>query len=243
MNASSFPRRGLPLVLGSLVPVLLILALCADSAEGAAHCSAPDTLRWTSALSMRYHAIQGTALSPDGSLVAYVVREPVMEGEKSEYRSQIWVVPSAGAQPRQYTRGEYSASNPAFSPDGRFLAFTSGRSGKNQVWVMPVDGGEAAQATDAENGVGSFAWAPDGENLAFTMGDPETEEEKAAKSGTSSSRTPPSSTPTFTGSPSPLGVPGSRSPNVSRRAISMSPPSNGLPTAPASSSAMRRIHG
>ena len=39
----------------------------------------------------RYHAILGTALSPDGSLVAYVVREPLMEEEQSEYRSHIWV--------------------------------------------------------------------------------------------------------------------------------------------------------
>jgi len=188
MNVSHSARRSVTLALKVLVAILLFLVLCAGPAQGEPpppHDPSPaapsDTLRWTPALSMQYRIVQGTALSPDGSLVAYVLREPLMEGEKSEYRSHIWVVPSAGGEPRQYTRGEHSASSPAFSPDGRFLAFASGRSGKSQVWVMPVDGGEAAQATDAENGVGSFAWAPDGGSLAFTMTDPETEEEKEAK--------------------------------------------------------------
>jgi len=179
MKCPTCSRRGVPLALAAVLAVLLFLALCAGPVSGTE--PQADSTRWTPALSMRYLAVQGTALSPDGSRVAYVVREPLMEGEKSEYRSQIWVVAAAGGEPRQYTRGEHSASSPSFSPDGRFLAFTSGRSGKSQVWVMPVDGGEAAQATDAENGVGSFSWAPDGRSLAFTMTDPETEEEKAAK--------------------------------------------------------------
>ena len=105
-----------------------------------------------------------------------------MEGEKSEYLSHIWVVPSAGGPPRRFTRGEESATSPSFSPDGRFLAFSSSRSGSNQIWVMPVDGGEAKQVTEHETGVGSFQWAPDGSGFAFTAVDPESEEwEKAEK--------------------------------------------------------------
>jgi dipeptidyl aminopeptidase/acylaminoacyl peptidase len=130
---------------------------------------------------MRYHAVAGTALSPDGSLVAYVLREPIMDGEESEYRSHIWIVPSDGSDARQFTRGDRSATAPSFSPDGRFLAFSSGRSGSNQIWVMPMDGGEARQATDHDGGVGAFEWAPDGRGFAFTAIDPESEEEEAAK--------------------------------------------------------------
>jgi dipeptidyl aminopeptidase/acylaminoacyl peptidase len=136
---------------------------------------------WTPALSMKYHTITGTALSPDGSLAAYVVREPIMEEDESRYLSHIWMVSTSGGGPRQFTRGDQSASSPAFSPDGLFLAFTTGRSGSNQVWVMPVDGGEAKQVTDYDGGIGSFQWAPDGGSFAFTARDPESAEAKAAQ--------------------------------------------------------------
>ncbi len=137
--------------------------------------------RWTPELSMQYKGVGQTALSPDGSLVAYRVREPVMEGEKSEYRSHIWVASTDGATNYQYTQGEASSTNPAFSSDGEYLAFLSARSEKNQVWILRVRGGEAEQVTDAEAGVGSFHWAPDGSRIAYTMRDPETEEERSAR--------------------------------------------------------------
>lgn len=130
---------------------------------------------------MRYRAIQGTALSPDGRLIAYVVRDPVMTSDRSEYLSHIRVAAADRSRSVQFTRGERSATNPRFSPDGRHLAFTSSRSGRNQVWVMPVDGGEAEQVTDADPGVGAFDWSPDGSRIAYVMNDPKTEEEKAAE--------------------------------------------------------------
>lgn len=163
--------RTLPRLVGGAWIALLLLpvSIAAQQAEG-----------WTPELSMRYHAVQGTALSPDGSQVAWVVREPVMEGEKSEYLSHIWVADADGGRARQFTRGEHSASSPAFSPDGRHLAFTTSRSGSNQVWIIPLDGGEAEQLTEADPGVGSFAWSPDGSRVAYTMTDPESDEQKAA---------------------------------------------------------------
>ena len=137
---------------------------------------------WTPELSMKYKSIRGTAISHDGSRIAYVVREPVMEGEKSEYLSQIWVVSSDGKMNYQYTHGEKSASNPSFSHDGKYLAFTSSRTGKkSQIWIMRTQGGEAVKLTDAKSGVSSYRWAPDGQKIAYTMRDPDSKEEEKRK--------------------------------------------------------------
>ncbi len=164
---------------GVLAPAVLAPVALAGQADADAG--------WTPALSMRYRAVGGTAISPDGKRVAVVVREPVMEGEKSEYRSQIWMADPETGDAVQWTRGERSASSPAFSPDGRWLAFTTSRKGPDeegagdQVWVLPMAGGEARQATAADAGVGSYRWSPDGSRIAFLMQDPETPEEKEAK--------------------------------------------------------------
>lgn len=137
--------------------------------------------RWTPELQMRFRAIGQTAMSPDGSLVAYTVRWPEMEGEDSEYRTHIWLASTDGSRRSQFTRGEKTASSPSFSPDGEFLAFTTSRSGDNQVWVMPVSGGEAWQVTQSPTGVGGYQWSPDGSQVAFTARDEESDEEEAAK--------------------------------------------------------------
>ncbi|HSG50075.1 MAG TPA: S9 family peptidase, partial [Longimicrobiales bacterium] len=170
------PRSPLPRVL--LLGVLLAAPLApapvfAQQDEAAA--------AWTPAFSMQFRGIGATAVSPDGSLVAYVVTEPLMEGEQSEYLSHVWVAAADGSWARQFTQGDESASNPSFSPDGTRLLFTSSRSGKNQVWALPLTGGEARQVTDAPEGVGSYAVSPDGSHLAYTMTDPESEEWKTAK--------------------------------------------------------------
>jgi len=164
----------LTLVAGLLTALVIPGSATAQEAAG-------NELVWTSTLSMQYNQVSGTEISPNGDRVAWVVREPLMEGEQSEYLSHIWVADADGSNALQYTRGEKSATSPTFSPDGLSLAFTSGRSGSNEIWMIPLGGGEAWQVTDTESGVGSFEFSPDGRQIAFTMDDPETEEEKTAK--------------------------------------------------------------
>ncbi len=172
-------------------PALVILA----SATQPLTAQDSDELRWTPTKSMEFSVVQQTAVSPDGRRIAYVVRVPLIEGEQSEYLSHIWLVNSDGTGAVQFTRGENSATNPAFSPDGEWLAFTSERDDGNgadeasadedgprsQVWAISVNGGEAFPLTDAEAGVGMYRWSPSGDRIGYLMRDPDTEEEKTRR--------------------------------------------------------------
>ena len=116
------------------------------------------------------------ALSPDGSLVAFTVNET--NWDDNAYETEIFVVPAAGGEPIQLTRGKKSSSAPAWSPDGKWLAFSSDRSDKRQIYLISPRGGEARAITNVEEGVAGFAWSPDGKSIAFTMTDAKTEAHK-----------------------------------------------------------------
>ncbi|BDG03642.1 dipeptidyl-peptidase 5 [Anaeromyxobacter oryzae] len=109
------------------------------------------------------------AISPDGALVAYTVARAAPGGEKLV--SAVWVVPARGpaAAARRLTFGDETVAAPAFSPDGRRIAFLSNRRGSaRQVFVLDLAGGEAAQATDLPGGVSELLWSADGKALLVT---------------------------------------------------------------------------
>src|SRR6478672_6375669 len=63
------------------------------------------------------------------------------------YQDDIWVVDADGANPRRLTVNVARDFSPRFSPDGKWIAFTSNRTGNNDVFVMPSTGGEPRQLT------------------------------------------------------------------------------------------------
>lgn len=135
---------------------------------------------WTPERAFQVKRVSAVQVSPDGRLAAYVVGEALMTGEKSEWLSHIHVARTDGSGSFQLTRGEQSATSPAWSPDGRFLAFVSSRNGKSNVWRIPVAGGEAEVLTDEKGGVQSPRWSPDGKRIAFLATDGKTEDEEKA---------------------------------------------------------------
>jgi len=114
--------------------------------------------------------VTSVALSPDGNLVAYVLREA--NWDENAFETEIWLADPASGETRRLTNAKKSSNAPAFSPDGRRLAFASDRGEKRQVYLIDPRGGEAEALTTAEEGVASFAWSPDGGAIAFAAQDP-----------------------------------------------------------------------
>lgn len=121
--------------------------------------------------------------SPDGATIAFTVTR--LSEERDEYQTGIWLLPTAGGEPRQLTRGPKRDRRPTWSPDGRQIAFIAERADKEkaQLYLIAVDGGEARRLTELKNGVRDFAWAPDGRRLVVTAippsAEPEPEEGKS----------------------------------------------------------------
>ncbi|MBK5331665.1 MAG: S9 family peptidase [Ilumatobacteraceae bacterium] len=116
----------------------------------------------------------GPAVSPDGSTVAFVVSRVDMV--KNKNFSQVWLAAADGSTaPRTVTGGDHD-SNPAWSPDGRSLAFSSKRSpkkGESTLHVLPVaTPGETRTIATMKDGAGELVWSPDGRWIAFTSRTP-----------------------------------------------------------------------
>jgi dipeptidyl aminopeptidase/acylaminoacyl peptidase len=106
--------------------------------------------------------VSSPAVSPDGKRVAMTVTRAV-EAENRRH-SEIWVVNTAGGEPQRWTSPSTESSNPRWSPDGKYLFFTSQRAGgRGNTWAIRLDqpSGEAVQVDGYPSGSmpadGSFA--------------------------------------------------------------------------------------
>ena len=143
-----------------LLLLMLGMALSANAQAPAKHPLAFDDL-------IKLHRISSPEMSPDGKWVAYGISTPDMEANRGV--SNIWIVSTSGGDAIQLTQsGKDSA--PSWSPDGKTLAFLSGRDGTSQVYVISMEGGEAKKLTTLSTGADLFKWSPDGKSIAFTSG-------------------------------------------------------------------------
>ncbi len=134
---------------------------------------------WNPELQMKVRTVGSPRVSPNGKRVVYTVVDAVTTPDKSEFVTQIWMATTDGKQNYQITFADKSSTNPKWSPDGNWIAFTSNRKdNKNNLYLLSLYGGEAEPLTDVKSGVSNFEWSPDGRSIAFTMADPKTEQEE-----------------------------------------------------------------
>jgi dipeptidyl aminopeptidase/acylaminoacyl peptidase len=111
----------------------------------------------------RLRLISDAQIAPDGSRVAFVLKQ--LDEEKNDYVTNIYVVDHSG-EVRQFTAGDKDSA-PRWSPDGRWLAFLSGRKEKAQIHLLSTSGGESVPLTDRTLGAGVPVWSPDSTAIAF----------------------------------------------------------------------------
>jgi tricorn protease len=61
--------------------------------------------------------------------------------------------------------------SPRWSPDGKYIAFLSDRSGRDEIWICDPDGKGLKKVTDLDNEKGSFLFTPDSKLLLYTAAD------------------------------------------------------------------------
>jgi len=130
-----------------------------------------DLIKVTDLLKIK--SISAVTLTKDATKAAFVITSIEPDGDSKydyKYNSQIYIVPADGSSaPKQLTTKE-SSSQPAWSPDGKTIAFVRAADGKPQIFLLSLDGGEAMQLTKAKYGATSPKWSPDGKKILFASG-------------------------------------------------------------------------
>ncbi|RTY85513.1 S9 family peptidase [Flavobacterium sp. RSP15] len=121
---------------------------------------------------LKIKTINNVTLTKDGTKVAFTLTtiEPDQTStEDYKYRTQIYSASTANtAAPLQLTTSKEGAAKPAWSPDGKQLAFTRSVEDKSQVFILSLDGGESMQLTSHKYGANNPKWSPDGKKILFS---------------------------------------------------------------------------
>jgi dipeptidyl aminopeptidase/acylaminoacyl peptidase len=115
------------------------------------------------------------AWSPDGADLAFVRTTRV---SFEDFRSQVYLLGSDGGLPRALSQGVdgISVSGPAWSPDGRRIAFVRSTDTESAIVIAEVDGGgeqvlrrEPYDIEGARSRLWQPAWSPDGGHIVYTL--------------------------------------------------------------------------
>ena len=110
----------------------------------------------------------GGSWHPDGKKLAFVRRKPTVTGQDFD----VWVWSKEGSpSARPFLETRFNEQYPTFSPDGRWLAYTSNDSGKEQVYIEPYPGPGRRRPVSTDGGRAP-AWARRGTGLQLLYKEP-----------------------------------------------------------------------
>ena len=132
--------------------------------------------------------VSGAEISPDGKQVIYTKSE-LKKWSDNKRISSVWIANTDGTDHRQMLGSDKDRS-PAWSPDGRYIAFLSTRDQAEnakdapgaQLWLLRTSGaGEATKLSDHKAAIRSFKWSADSSRIFFVAEEPQTDEQKEAR--------------------------------------------------------------
>ena len=114
-------------------------------------------------------SLAASSLSAQG---ARLLRDPSLGPTQIAftYGGDLWVVARQGGEARRITSTPAVEEDPKFSPDGKWIAFTSNRGGGDAVYVVSADGGDPRRLTWSPAGDHARGWTPDGRRVLFGSG-------------------------------------------------------------------------
>jgi dipeptidyl aminopeptidase/acylaminoacyl peptidase len=108
------------------------------------------------------------ALSPDGKLAVYQLRETDLEANKGRTDLYLLKLDVPAAQPTKFaSKPDKNEHDPVFSPDGKMVYYISNESGSDQIWRSAVGSDVPVQISKFKNDVGGFKISPDAKKIAI----------------------------------------------------------------------------
>jgi tricorn protease len=84
---------------------------------------------------------------------------------------EIFTIATDRGESQRVTESYSRETNPQWSPDGKWIAFFSDRSGQEEIWIADERGGSLKKLTDADTEKTALEWAPDSKSLLYAASD------------------------------------------------------------------------
>jgi Tol biopolymer transport system component len=113
-------------------------------------------------LTVRKNSLEGSRS------IAWTVDGRVIFDSNIDGKANVWIVSTAGGDPKPVTDSNLENSGPETSADGRHIIFGSLRNGGNQIWRMDLNGSNQKQLTQEKGGIPTYSVSHDGQWVVYS---------------------------------------------------------------------------